>query len=241
MYKLTNIDVDGGRVELAEILEDGTSGGVTKVDTTEFIATYRRTTKSVECISDWQSKAPCRAASYNEAVCKAYVSIALQHVSSIAATELRVQVKPSKAVFADASFAPNKLVIVPETTKMTVVADEHQLSSFDCSVTVGGVKTNIALMPSFSDTFVSPAWAVKVSDDPNSATVHVARRIVSVATGSKGCEASSIEVSVPVLTNNKKLAKGAELIMFKALAKKAPKRPPPLTLQTTAAKAKKSK
>jgi hypothetical protein len=82
----------------------------------------------------------------------------------------------------------------------------------------------VALLPHFADKFIVPAWAVKSTETEGEANVEFVLKAVAIDIGvgqgkSKG--KSGIELKVPVMTNTKALPKDAELIIYKAPAKKS--------------------
>lgn len=214
---------------LCEIVEFGSDGDVTvrnlsdtaetmTIDYQTFTSQFRLTSATIEVMSTWQDRAPAKQSVYAEARNKAYVLSALAHLGSTSTTELKIQLKPTRGVFADCNFANGKLCVVPETLKM-VTSPASAQNGLECVITLSGIKSSVWLLPSFSETFASPAWAVRSVSDTSEANVAVSKKTVAIDVG--GCKVS---VQVPVLTNTKKIRSGDELLIYKEPSVKAAKR-----------------
>ena len=94
-------------------------------------------------------------------------------------------------------------------------------------------------MPTFSETFAAPAWIVKHTDDADAANMRVALRKMIVSTAGDSIDVTfPVHVSIPALTNPKKLKDGDELFLLRdAPAKASQPAKRALNLQVEAPKA----
>ena len=210
---------------LQQLAEGGEAIQRSTVEFLKFVAGFRCTAATVEIMNNWQEKAPGKQTSYVEAKHKAYVLAALAHLGDTSEKEVKVQMKPCRTIYSEANFGNGKLVLVPETTKVSATKPASGLS-LECIVSVGKMKHSMWLLPSFSDSFASVAWAIRTDDQEDESNMTVGKKNVQIT-----IDGDKISVQLPVIQNNKKIHVGEELIMYKEPHTKPVKRPPTMMLQ----------
>ena len=136
---------------------------------------------AVEVVGNWTDRCLSVSMAAKEQAAKAMVALALDRLSEDGSPpKLRIQWKPVRGVFSEMKVAVGKLVLIPETTKLSVatVATGGGL----CAATpidLGGKQ--VVLMPIVNLETVVPAWMVRVVDDPDVATMHLTERTVSIS------------------------------------------------------------
>ena len=121
--------------------------------------------------------------------------------------------KPSKGVFSNAGYAVNKMILFPESTRVTV---GDCLGEGSMKGTVAGKTFYLSSAPCTAS-FAVPAWIVKTTSDEQRSNVHVVLKKVKVEVHGK-----TIIVRIPTLVNHRKLKEGDELVIHKvAVEKKA--------------------
>ena len=86
----------------------------------DFLAQYGKAKSEIEVLEGWQNAIPMKIASYQEALTKYRIQLGLAMLANKNSTpSLRIQVKPTKSLFAEASFPSGKLCLIPETTRIT--------------------------------------------------------------------------------------------------------------------------
>jgi hypothetical protein len=176
-------------------------------------------------------------------------------------TNIRVLCKPQRGVVAVAPLEPFSLILAPHTLKVVcrTVGDKTNDTS-EVPVKIGGSmtvcpNTEVSLQPTFSDTFVVPAWVVKAVAEEDKAnvrweyvrisTVGVAewpdavlgrdttklKRTVGKHTPALQPVGYEWDVSIPALTNFKHVAGEEELLVYRQKAEKQrkPSRPAPVS------------
>jgi len=222
LFTIANLEADGGQVTLHELSHDGSGGTVSKVDYGDFVGCYRVSAVTLEVVADWASKSPQHQSEYRDAVVRAHVLTALAQLGRQGSTGVRVQLKPVRTVFAEEAFAMQKMILVPETTKMSADASK---SCFPCQVNVpGGGVFKMTLMPTFGPTFVAPAWAVRSTDNPDQANAAIVKKTVSIVISIGKASEARLQVTVPYLTNVKRLQPQDELFYYKQPETKGTKR-----------------
>ena len=217
--------LEDGSVVLQQLAEGGEAIKRSTVEYSKFVAGFRSTAATVEIMHNWQEKAPGKQTSYVEAKHKAYVLVALAHLGDTSANEVKVQMKPCRTIYSEANFGNGKLVFVPETTKVTATKPASGLS-LECIVSVGKMKHSMWLLPSFSDSFASLAWAIRTDDQEDNSNMTVGKKTVHIT-----IDDDKVSVQLPVIQNNKKINVGDELVMYKEPHTKPAKRPPTMMLQ----------
>ena len=242
LFQLVSMHVD--HVVLRAVLPDGQSGKQENVDYDRFGTDYRKTSAKVEVMADWADRIPLKQAAYQETSAKAYITIAMLHYSGESSSGLRINTKPVRSVFAEEAFAANKLCLVPHTNRIAGanVAGQAPVGGLECLVAPHGrqEKRKFYAMPTFGESFVAAAWAVRTTVDQEHANVTVVKKQVSVSVAGKGQPDSTVDVSLPILTNPKRIKVGEELLIYAPpAAKKEPqKQAIKLTLSAQKAKAK---
>lgn len=240
IYQVAEMNGDG--VVAKRLLPDGAVGTSTSFEYSEFAGKFRQTTTVYENMHDWQEHTASKQPAYQEAVLKAHVLTAMSVLAADSASKLRVQVKPVRSVFADDNYGPNKLLLVPETTKVASPAADGQppKGGLECNIVYSqepGEKKSLYLLPSFGDTFVVPAWAVRFTEHEQEANVSIVKKSVTITFACKKEKCCSVDVVMPVLSNPKRVKKGEELFIFREPAtndkNKGLKRDRTLNLSTT--------
>ena len=173
----------------------------------------------------------------------AYVSIALQHLSSNVRPDIRIQIKPGRAVYADSDIAKGKLVLLPETKSIKVLKpnDEVPPASYKVQVPTTLTSRTVVLNPTFSGSFASPAWLIKGVNSAENANMAVEMKKVNISVGpaqgkgTKG-QANSTIVSIQVLVNKTALKKDDALTIYREIKKAEPAAKRSISVNLTSAK-----
>ena len=204
---------------------------------------YGKVVNCSEDMASWPDHVPCKTSTYSDAMAKAYVQVALAQVGAMHdQPDVRIQAKPAKAVFVNHAFAVGKLVLVPETVRITIAENDGKplpIGALLCTVPEDICDKRVCLVPMFSDTFVVPAWAVRPTGEQAKVNMEVNIKVVNVSCNTINRSASSVAIGVPVLINSKKINAKDEVLLYRPAAAKAqPKRclSMPLTTQAKAAK-----
>ena len=216
------------------LLTDNATSGATVVERPAravefdtFLQDYTATKENVEKYEGWPDNRPSTNKQYLDAIAKAQVLTCLSMVGRIAPQpKVRMQQKPMRAVFADANYAAGKLVLVPETTRVTVAAPGSSVphGCHVCSIDAEDEDrrmsaSTVYLTQMTNKDFAVPAWALRTTDDEEEATMVVTRRKVKTTfTCEKPRETTTVEI--PVMTNSSAVTAGDELVLF---AKPPPK------------------
>ena len=105
--------------------EQEINGTEQHVDFATCLSSYMAAESKIEFFDSWTSERPVDQESYVEHTIKAHITIALFSIAGeIKEPKLRIQTKPSRAVFADAAYGVGKLILVPESTKIGAVSDQ---------------------------------------------------------------------------------------------------------------------
>ena len=195
------------------------------VECSSFMSIYSMAEKGAEMIDGWRKNAPTSSEAYKEQLAKAHVSIAVAHVAStMPAPDVSLQKKPHKGVISNGDHKPGSLHLVPETTRVSLIASSSELpaSGLLCKVPKALTEKRVVLLPQFSDTFACPAWALHFVEDESKANVGIEFKKTTVTasnsggknTGGKGC--SKYELHVPVYVNVKPIIAGEELLVYRA-------------------------
>lgn len=203
-FSICRLHADGS-VSL-KCVETGAEHDVTCDD---FVQQYRKSTATFQVLDDWEESVPSMQNSHLDTVKRSQIQLAMHELASTTPMpKLKVTVKPVRSVQAAATYGIGKLVLVPETTRVQFDGTSIMTG------TVGGVE--FALMPSFSENFVVPAWAVQTTDVDDKINMVMATKKVLIKVANK-----EVVVNAPVLQNSKKL-KAGDVLFTKALAKAAP-------------------
>ena len=205
---------------------------VTKVGYNELIENFAISKAAAEFFIDWTNHRPSNIDCNIEHVAKLSVQLAVHHLANITPVPVvKLQTKPSKSVYSDIAHQPGKLVLVPETTRITCQSGSAQPPNggLQCEVPEH-MKTNgqtYWLMPQYSEKYAVPAWIVRTTEDDSAANIEVQQRQIYVSAssskgaGSKGKGNQSSCFTIPVLTNSKAVKKGDELFIYKEPQPKA--------------------
>ena len=194
----------------------------------DWLSSYKLASDPAEFM-DWQAVAPTKSTVYQGVIVKANIQIALDSLSQKSGVpKVRVQVKPSRAVFADAAFTPQKLALVPETQRIVAIVgkEDPPTGALKCNFDVGDGATYY-LCPMFSDKFGCPAWAVRVTDQKKDANLEVSYQTMKIVVSSSGGSKTAMDIELPIITNSVQVRKNDELVLFRrppAAKPKAPKR-----------------
>ena len=174
----------------------------------------------VAVLEDWVSKRPLRQAPFQDVMAKAYVQIALAGLASeLPVPKVRIQLKPTRAVFMEASCGIGKLVLWPDTNKIMLLSSSKQAPPGSLACTMPPeLCANIAyLVLAFSESFAVPAWALRRTEDEQQANVRVITKNTSVVV-TQGKISKAVDIGIPVMTNYKILKKDDELMLYQAPA-----------------------
>ncbi len=128
LFTIACLDVDSGSVTSHELSHDGSGGSRSTVEYADVVACYRISMPTIEIISNWTDTVPHKQKEYVEAVARAEILVALASLGRDGSTGLRLQAKPTRTTFAEETLAANKLVLVPETTRMMPDSGKHTFS-----------------------------------------------------------------------------------------------------------------
>jgi len=209
LFSITKVHDDG-----SVTVKDARTHNDSIVSHNDFLAKYKKTTETFEEFNKWAEHRPEKQQSYIDSVGRAYALAAIAMLAGrTPAQNLKVVVKPSKSVIAMEAFAKDKLVLFPETQKI----------SFD-NRTPGALMGTVSRRQVFfaptpcTEAFAVPAWGMRSVEAECDANMHLANRKVQVKIGEL-----HVEVVVPVFVNRRKVQVGEELVFFKApVAKAAP-------------------
>ena len=178
----------------------------------------------------WQNAIPMKTASYQEALTKSRIQLGLAMLANKNSTpSLRIQVKPTKSLFAEDSFPSGKLCLIPETTRITATPanNEPPAGGYLCKDTDTTGKTYLLPPPLFSTSFVSPMWCIKTTEKEADANMELVYKKVFVSVGIRKSGSESTELELPALVNSTHLNHGDELVVYRSapvVKSKAPKR-----------------
>ena len=224
IYTISNVQ-DDGTVDLIGMQDPAMKLAVGRDD---FLRHYRRKNNvSFENFDGWADYIPARQFVYTDAVSRAYVLIAMAHTATnVDAPDLKVVISPVKGVFSKAGYSVNKLILIPESTK--VILGEGQVDGSLMTGTIDG--KGFCLAPtSCTKSFAVPAWVVRGATEEQLANMHVVLRKVQVAVND-----TYVDVRIPVLANHRKINAGDELVMHKpAVEKKVVATKRPLSMPAT--------
>ena len=199
---------------------------------------YTISTTTIEIIDKWESNRPSSSSNYSEHIVKSYIALALAHLANTHKdAKLRLQQKPYRAVYADEAYDSGKLILVPETMKVSVICpkDTVPTSGMKCNIPKELTSKVFVLMPHFTEKFVAPAWAVRSSDVEDNQNMYIQMKFVQVAVGSgvgKGKTTNSVSIGIPVLVNATEVGNNDELLFYKpAVQKKGVKRTMSINLE----------
>ena len=158
-----------------------------KLFLTDFVVV---TTQDIQVLHPgWPSKAPSASAMYLEHSYKGFVQGALSRAArslfeASGMPPVKILSKPSRLVMASASIKKGMMALVPETFKITAMTKLEPGSGPVATIVSAlpdGVPSLWALGQSFSDDFVAPAWAVKMSEDLESVNMEWSSMRVTMA------------------------------------------------------------
>ena len=229
VFKILSID-DAGQVTLQRIDAQGQPGESLVVEFAKFGSDYQKTSHTFGVVADWMERRWSTSLPAKEQAAKSMVALALARLSEEPPAKLRIQLKPTRAVFSVATVAIGKLVLVPETTKI-ITAMVVPLGGLGVATPIDLGGKQVVLMPLVNQETIVPAWMIRIVDDPEVATMHLVHRAVSIATLLRRKSSEPIDLSMPVLVNRCAMKVGDELTLYREpLLKKAAKRQVPSEL-----------
>ena len=192
----------------------------------KFLATYTKTKSEIENVVDWHDNSPMNTETHMETLSKCRIQLAM----GILATkhsfpDLRIQMKPHKAVFVEANVGIGKLVLVPETTRITVGKSnvDDPVGGWQFRATVADTPFSVFFLQcTFSKTFAVPVWLLKTTEVENEANMELCTKSVAKVTSIWGLSNES-GIDISVLVNKVALKKGNELIVYREAAPVKPK------------------
>ena len=238
---IRKIDLDGSVTVCRSSSADVSEGIVVSFE--DFLAQYGKAKSEIEVLEGWQNAIPMKTASYKEALTKSRIQLGLAMLANKHSTpSLRIQVKPTKSLFAEASFPSGKLCLIPETTRITAFPanNEPLAGGYLCKVTDTTGKTYF-LAPLFSTSFVSPMWCIKTTEKEADANMELVYKKVFVSVGIRKSGSESTELELPALVNSTHLNHGDELVVYRSapvVKSKAPKRNLVLSVEGVSKKSK---
>ena len=192
----------------------------------DFLANYTKTRSEIENVVDWHDHSPMNTETHMETLSKCRIQLAM----GILATkhsfpDLRIQVKPHKSVFVEVNVGIGKLVLVPETTRITVGKSnvDDPVGGWQFRATVADTPDSVFFMqPTFTKTFAVPFWCIKTTEVENEANMELCTKSVAKVTSIWGVSSES-GIDISVLVNKVALKKGNELIVYREAAPVKPK------------------
>ena len=151
-------------------------------------ASYQLSSKGIEMFDTWANNRPASQVAYRDQIVKSYATIALANLAAIVpCPKLRVQVKPHKAVYSQVQIPAGKLVIVPETSRIALLAAgaDQPPAGLLCKAPAELTEKMLFLLPQFGDSFASPAWAIRVTEDEATANTEVVFKQSSIVVSQK--------------------------------------------------------
>ena len=218
--KLEKINEDGS---VMVCLQSGSKETRSNVAFDEFLAKYQINKCAVENFDGWMEKAPESNLQYIEAVAKSHIVAAMATLArECAKPKLRIQMKPTRGVFADATICVGKLFLVPETQRIACVpaGSDGPSGGLQCRIAGQGCGKSFFAMPAFSNTFAAAAWAVRVSEKASDANVAISMKKVLIEYNFNKNN-RSIEVELPVIVNHSAIKKDTELVLHRPPSQKA--------------------
>ena len=73
----------------------------------------------------------------------------------------------------------------------------------------------VVLTPIVNQEAIVPAWMIRIADDPEVANMHLATRMVTIATIARRKSSDPIDLSMPVLVNRSAVKVGDELPLYR--------------------------
>lgn len=210
-----------------------------RVKFVKFLTEYNIAKTVVENIEEWEAQVPELNASWVDATIKAKIQCALDYEGvAVGTPQLTIQVKPVKSVFTKQSFPVGKLVLLPQSQRFVSLSKGTSAPPGALKVEFSGVEfdKDFYILPTFSKSFIVPAWAIKTVDNEDDANMAIVQRAVNVAI--KISKAKALSISIPSIVNTKALKPGDELTLFKPAVAKAKRPPVVLDVGQTTKKAK---
>jgi len=220
--KIISIGSDG-KVTLVPFAHDGAPASDEmrySVAFEEFLGNFKVAKKKYEP-APWPENSTRKSEQYTNITLKSMVVIALHDLDkSSADPNVRVQAQPRPAVFATATIASKELLMVPATMALSAEDDSKKRATFCCKIT--GSDQLFNLMPQKTKECAAPCWYVRASDDADEANVTIknVNMYMSRASDTKTGRGKVHVISIPCLTNNKKIEIGDEIVMFKEAEEK---------------------
>lgn len=143
--------------------------------------------------------------------------------TEIPPADLRVQLKPSKGVFAAADIKAGEMVILPLTDRLTAMEEGAQppVGALQCGVPATISPKSFFLVPRFDSSWISPAFAIRSTEDAEEANVEVRPRLVLVTVGPQtGKKKQATTIGFPTIVSNVDMSVGTELLIHRPRAEK---------------------
>ena len=210
-------------MEIAKIDNRGNMAKKSKVAYDDFVKGYSSTNAKIEIIDNWEAKCISTACeSYTEGLAKSYIRLAVRALAAdVGEPKVRVQLKPYKGVFVESAFAKDKLILIPETSKV-IVAKEAPTNGLKIESPIDLADKSIFLTPTFNvKETVVPSWLVRAVNNEKDANIGISKKSVSITivVGAKKTE-RKVDIKVPVLVNTVALKAQDELFIYRAPAAK---------------------
>ena len=201
----------------------------------DFASNFTLTVHSIETLDAWQDKVPAKSGQYADLLARGYIQVAMAMVGSASGSpNIKIQTKPARAVFAQQATVSGKLVCVPETMKVLVAEDASKplpTGALACTVPANVCGNRVYLLPTFSDKFAVPAWAIRSTENEDDANMEIQTKTVKI-TSAINKALTAVSIGVPVLVNKRRLAADDELLIFRPpIAKVTAKRGLSMSLQ----------
>ena len=226
-----------GTVVSRAIVRGDLSDSTSEFTFDEFLNQHSVSKVVVELFEGWPEHRPSTNQQYTEAVAKGHLLGCLAMLAkSTPAPKLRVQSKPARSVFAESNYNIGKLVLVPETSRISAIkpgacvptgaleAKIEELPENDTTVDHRPSTPAYYLIPMLSSTFACAAWAVRTTDKEDEATVEITMRKMKVSTRLSPKVESTVTTEIPIIVNKRSMTAGEELLLYRAPVPKA--RPP---------------
>ena len=209
-----------------------------------FVAKYVAYNPAEVVHKGWPGNVPSASIDHKMAVLRSQAILALHQASAALShgleSKVMVMSKP-KCVKASATFAKGALWLVPETAKILAFSSKDKgVQPSDPSLQVHfnpATDARVWLQPSASADFVCPAWHVEKVSSKGSANMSWTTMVVNLysivemvegakqPSGKKGKDpATTVKVTIPVLTNHKEVKKEQHLAVFEEKSTESVKR-----------------
>lgn len=211
---------ESGDIFRIDVIDDDGTVHVTSLSTSDkqavtydhFVEKFRKTTETFETFDDWSDYTPNKQDTYKDSVTRALALVAVANLATtVDAPRLRIIVKPTRSVIADQAYPVHKLILVPESNRITF--DDRQASAL--KVVVGDKAVWLA-PAQCTAAFAVPAWILQTTTVEDKANMHIQTKKVSITVGG-----NDVDVQIQVISNKCKLKKGDELFIYKEAVKQS--------------------